>query len=351
MFLEKYTTPKITSTKNGRRYIYFRDCLTGEKFRIYSGKQFGFPSTKSLNKKQLDSYFTQLLVTVHQKLSEGWLPSSRLKCNLNPTTTNVTDDLKAFIKAKRYSTSHQKAYFWYWGVICNEFPNQPISSIKQPELLELIIRRHNTSGATYNTAIAYYRGLYSLLIQMGLTQENPIVGIKKQRHTPVNHALLKQQELNFLFEFLKLHHMKLYLMSMFVYYCYLRPHKEVRLLKWDFFNEDLTKLTIPNGYTKNQMGRTIELTHELTKVLIKHKECRNSLYVFGTINPFYFKTAWKRFVRDKNILNQHQTIYSLRHTAISQLYKSTKDIWYVKQLIGHSSVTSTERYLRGLSQF
>lgn len=48
-----------------------------------------------------------------------------------------------------------------------------------------------------------------------------------------------------------------------------------------------------------------------------------------------------------NINGKHITPHKLRATYGTQLYEATKDIYFVQRAMGHSSPTTTERYVRG----
>ena len=48
-----------------------------------------------------------------------------------------------------------------------------------------------------------------------------------------------------------------------------------------------------------------------------------------------------------NIEGKHITPHKLRATYGTQLYEATKDIYFVQKAMGHSSPTTTERYIRG----
>jgi integrase len=68
-------------------------------------------------------------------------------------------------------------------------------------------------------------------------------------------------------------------------------------------------------------------------------------------NQYYFNTAWTRVWENAEIkLKKNETIYSFRHSAAVHVYRKTKDIHIVQQLIGHSDMIVTLKYLRGLGE-
>lgn len=57
------------------------------------------------------------------------------------------------------------------------------------------------------------------------------------------------------------------------------------------------------------------------------------------------KEVVKKYTSDIN--GKHITPHKLRATYGTQLYEATKDIYFVQRAMGHSSPTTTERYVRG----
>jgi integrase len=70
-------------------------------------------------------------------------------------------------------------------------------------------------------------------------------------------------------------------------------------------------------------------------------------------NEYYFNTQWSRAwarMQKLGLIFENQTIYSFRHTAAIQLYRQTKDVHLLQQLLGHSAITVTLKYLRNLGE-
>src|SRR5690606_3784888 len=68
-------------------------------------------------------------------------------------------------------------------------------------------------------------------------------------------------------------------------------------------------------------------------------------------NEAYFSTAWTRMwseMSEINLVEENHTIYSFRHTAAVQIYRQTKDLHLLQQLMEHSDMVVTLKYLRGL---
>ena len=72
-------------------------------------------------------------------------------------------------------------------------------------------------------------------------------------------------------------------------------------------------------------------------------------FILATENPYhpdFISHAFTKTVKDDGINPNGRSLHSRRHTFALREYVQTKDIYYVKGLLGHSSVTVTEIYMR-----
>ncbi|MNL18762.1 hypothetical protein D3C87_1399200 [compost metagenome] len=70
-------------------------------------------------------------------------------------------------------------------------------------------------------------------------------------------------------------------------------------------------------------------------------------------NEDYFKTQWSRAkveMLKSGLIRKGQTLYSFRHTAAINVYRKTKDLHILQQLLQHSNMIVTLNYLRGLGE-
>ena len=63
-------------------------------------------------------------------------------------------------------------------------------------------------------------------------------------------------------------------------------------------------------------------------------------------SPNTLTQVFTKAIRGSGIEPKGRSLYSLRHTFVLQEYFRTGDIYFVKQALGHSHVTITERYLK-----
>jgi integrase len=142
----------------------------------------------------------------------------------------------------------------------------------------------------------------------------------------------------------------LYLCCILTYGCLLRPHQEVRLLKWKDFSDDLTSISLSGDRNKSQRNRIVPIPQYIRKILIKGDD--NVNIFSGSQTPFnesYFKNIWRRFKVLNKSIDKDVTIYSFRHTGAINVYMKSNSIYLLKEVMGHSDVKVSLTYLRGLN--
>jgi integrase len=133
------------------------------------------------------------------------------------------------------------------------------------------------------------------------------------------------------------------------YGCLLRPHQEVRLLKWKDFSDDLTFISLSGDRNKSQRNRIVPVPKFIRENLMKGDDDSNIFSCTTTpFNESYFKNIWRRFKALNNCIYKDITIYSFRHTGAINVYKKSNSIHLLKEVMGHSSINVSLTYLRGL---
>lgn len=106
--------------------------------------------------------------------------------------------------------------------------------------------------------------------------------------------------------------------------------------------------------TKNSKGQVAYINDEMCRILnqyIKRFELTDNDYMFCTAEGTRLA---KRTIQD-NVATYNRkksikktSIHLMRHTFAKNYYEKTKDIYTLCQLLGHSSISITENYLRDL---
>lgn len=123
---------------------------------------------------------------------------------------------------------------------------------------------------------------------------------------------------------------------------------ELRYLKWEDVDFVAKQLIVKKSKSHN--FRVIPLMSDLENHLfqLKRQSMVNQVYLFekslgeAQTENFYYR----RFNRLVVSLNIKGCIHSLRHTFASRLVQRGVSLYHVQQLLGHSTIKTTERYAR-----
>lgn len=125
-------------------------------------------------------------------------------------------------------------------------------------------------------------------------------------------------------------------------YAGLRPSEMVRLMAKDI---RAGKILI-HGETKTGMLRNVEI-HPKLKVCIESCIRRGGKYLFGgdrQLDPNSISREIRRTIREAE-LDEGATPYSLRHTFVTNLLRTSNDLRYTMDKAGHKRLATTTRYL------
>jgi integrase len=202
-----------------------------------------------------------------------------------------------------------------------------------------------TNNTSFNTVRRHLNVLVNYLHNNGFPM--PISNLKTRKQVEVLHSPIR--DVRFLLNQIKEFNYNLYICCLLTYGCLLRPHQEIRLLKWEDFSDDLSHINLTGSKVKSKRNRIVPVPSYIREVLIK----RDSNYnVFSnSIEPYnkgYFSLIWKRFKRLNPDVKTSVTIYSFRHTGAIEIFKRTESITKLQKAMGHSSINVSLTYLRGL---
>ena len=202
--------------------------------------------------------------------------------------------------------------------------------------------RNNTS---FNTTRRHVNVLVNYLYENDFGIK--LSKLKSRRQTETLHKPI--ENVKELLESIKMFNYDLYLCALLTYGCLLRPHQEIRCLKWRDFSDDLSYITLSGSQVKSKRNRVVPVPEYIRKELVKG-DINNNIFT-GTSKPYnnsYFKGVWRRFKRCFPSVERDITLYSFRHTGAIEIYKRTGSLSKLQKAMGHSSLKVSLTYLRGL---
>ena len=169
----------------------------------------------------------------------------------------------------------------------------------------------------------------------------------QELHRPID-------EISTVLKDIKQYNDNLYLCCLMTYSMLLRPHREIRCLRFSDFNTDFTVLSLDGNRVKSKRNRILPIPAVVRAEIVsrfKTVENRNvNLFSMRRYehNPSYFKGIWSKYKRQSELLSDKQTLYSFRHTGAIKVFEKTGSLLKLQQVMGHSSMQVSLTYLRGL---
>ena len=312
-----------------------------QRYRYWCGKAI---HTELSSKNNVDL----LRAAFELKLIQGWRPKPKNDFKPQSEPKTVVDGIMLGLKekvakgcSKRYLKDlEQLLKLWKRFEQSHHHKGIELEALTQKILKAFIIRKEWSPKTQSNIKT----NLSALIgpLRPGLMSTIKLQKSTSKLHKPIN-------ELKGLLDEIKHYNRKLYLCCLLTYGCLLRPHKEVRLLKWSDFSEDLSIIKLSGSQNKSGRNRIVPVPKYIKDQLKKGDSGHN---IFSgenaPLNEDYFKTLWSRFKRTSTLLEDGQTLYSFRHTGAIDIFKRTGSITKLQKAMGHSSINVSLTYLRGL---
>lgn len=329
----------ITQYKNGYFCIYVR--MDGKRYKYYNGSAVGIDLKPNLQDGVADRKRAakELLRAFNSKILEGWRPVQ----NTPPKVLLNLEKLQYTMECMNLSAAYRYQLTQLFKRICGD---GAFTEDKAVKWFEQHLRVW--SAATHNSYLRHLRGIEKQLRPYGYSGS---AGRKVKMKRCSERLHVPFRDVDNILQLISCHDEKLYLCCLLMYGCFLRPHREIRLLRRKDFSDDYRLVSIGGVRVKNGNNRVIPVPNYVRQVLLKLDVGMND-NIFSRqptpYNPGYFKLKWRRFAM-KVGLNEGETMYSIRHNAALYVYQKQGNLHLLQSLMGHSRMESTLKYLRGHS--
>jgi integrase len=331
--------PKIKSDNKQRVYIVFY--LNGKRYRLFNGRKINsnlYPNSYPVGKR---FEVAQLLAAeVFKFITSGLSIQEPLKVINKSDKQYLKLALDNKLKGE-YSDKYKSMLRFVYDGFVSYLTDENITSNGVKSYLN-----QYALGVSYNTIKRHLNVLINEARNIGMNS-NPMESIKAKKTKAKLHKPYK--DINLILDEIKLFNDNLYLCCIMTYGCLLRPHREIRELKWSDFSDDLGYIHLSGNRNKSGKNRIVPVPIYIRQLLVKGQPQHNIFT--GTTRPLnedYFKTLWSRFKKVSKLLEQDQTLYSFRHSGAIEIFKRTGSITKLQKAMGHSSINVSLTYLRGL---
>lgn len=200
------------------------------------------------------------------------------------------------------------------------------------------IEKRNVSRATMNRYRARLAAIMNHAMYAGIIKNNPIKQIRQYKEQPRKRSLNLDEIKILLEECKKSANKYLYLVVMIALYTGMRKGE---ILNLEMTNISQDYINLRDGQTKSGYSRVIPLHNGLIKYIGEHlngKKDIGKMFGFKSI-----RTSWENAVKRSKLKDFR--FHDLRRTCATWLKDSDVNIHTISKLLGHSSITMTERYL------
>ena len=341
--MNTFNYPKIGFTNDKKVFVYFY--INKKRYRLYNGERIKSnlkPNTYPIIQRK---HMAKLLAAeIYSYINKGGVIT---EYRTNKIVIGKRSDLELLNQAlnikldNNFSKSYKKELIYAHKNLINTMIS---GSVSKEDVVKTLSYYKNSSS--YNSIRKNLNSIFNKAVELGL-KENPIklikrICIKSTLHKPFNN-------INKILEEIKSYNKQLYLCCLMTYGCLLRPHREIRELKWSDFSDDLKYIHLSGNRNKSGRNRIVPVQSYIRDILIKGDPHHN---IFSDkpqpYNDDYFKTLWSRFKTQSSLLEQGQTLYSFRHSGAIEIFKRTGSITKLQKAMGHSSINVSLTYLRGL---
>ena len=327
--------PKVCKHKDGRYYLNFN--LNSKRYRLFNGKRIN----SSLAPNSYPPRLRRNKAMILAKEVYEYLLSNDYSFTKPLSSIELFDSLIASKLKEPLSKTYKKTLTKLVGCLRNELVNK--GGISKQFLIN--IPSKYTNNTSYNTTRRHLNVLVNYLHEHGFDVQKPTLKTRKQNetlHKPIN-------DVKGLLDEVCCFNKNLHLCCLLTYCCLLRPHQEIRRLKWSDFSEGLKTISLSGGKVKSKRNRVVPVPIYIRELLVKGQPHHNIFTdTIRPLNEDYFKTLWSRFKRVSKLLEQDQTLYSFRHSGAIEIFKRTGSITKLQKAMGHSSINVSLTYLRGL---
>lgn len=257
-------------------------------------------------------------------------------------------DMVRIRKASKTYTSYKSTM----DKLCEYFPNYDIRDIGVIDAENFILCESETAPKGVSVYYRNAKAAFNVAIKWKLITENPFNDVDPPKKNKSNPVFLTEQELEMILSAETNEIFKN--IFAFAFYTGLRLG-EILNLEWD--RVDLVNSFITVGSekhkTKSRTNRKVPMAQMVKDLLIdlndrNQSSVSKSDYVFVKANGFrytevYISKRFKKIIR-KLKLSEEYHFHTLRHSFASYLVQKKVDLYSVKELMGHSSISTTQIY-------
>ena len=335
---------KLTiGTTEGKKFINLY--INNTRFRYWNGKAIGVKIKSTENADLLRSAF-------EIKLLGGWRPEKKktIKKSTRKAPLTVISEIEKGVDTVlqgNYSYHHKRDVQWVFREFKCYLLEKSLHNIHTTDLdldvLKGFIFQSKWSERTQKNVLTTLKCISSGTLNEKL-RSIKTRKVKSTLHKPI-------RDIQSLLEAVRIYNDPLYICCLLTYGCLLRPHQEIRLLKWGDIDFERGIISLSGARNKSGRNRIVPIPHYIKCELEKRFTSNEKFVLRDSDQPYskdYLKVLWRRFKNQTDCLDDGVTLYSLRHSGAIKVFEKTGSLRKLQQVMGHSDMKVSLTYLRGL---
>lgn len=346
----------------GRAYVLYY--FNGKRVREYNGNRLNLNihPNRCDNLRDKKSQLAMLQFELTKALNSGWDPfaptTKDKKFSLREALAMVINEKIDSNLCDLYKRNLVAVHRMFLANVSFRYLDAAPEELPLSEVEEFL-NRFQSSERNYINRRRCLHTLFNELVRKKILTHNVVKATKTARPKASLHQPYTHEQLLRVLGFLRINYPKLYLCCLITYGCLLRPHHEIRVLKLRHFADNYSQIQLAGSENKSKRVRTVYIPEYVKSELVLRlsgiidQDVNIFTLTHDVYNPGYFNVMWtqaKEKMVNLGILEPKQTIYSFRHTAAINVYRKTKDLHVLQQLLQHSNMMVTLNYLRGLGE-
>lgn len=256
---------------------------------------------------------------------------------------NYLDDFRTLLSIKRYSHKTIKSYLNVLKIFLSDFPDRKPEDIKTHDIEQYIntmVLDKNISQAYQKVLVGAIKLFFNELLRKNF-RLNYLYPDRSEKKLPI--VLDKSEVQNLLSSIENLKHLTIISL---IYSAGLRLGEVIEIKVNDI---DSKRMMIKIVQGKGKKDRYVMLSEKLLLLLREYyKEYKPKVYLFeGQKADKYSSRSVQAIFKsalNKAKIAKQASIHTLRHSFATHLLESGTDIRVIQQLLGHSSIKTTQIY-------